>query len=351
MGGLLAKHGKRRVFILGAGFNAPLGMPLTADLLREVHAVAAGKPWQRNGRPAAHGMADWLLEMLDWYYPLAHIDHAAIESGATRDGVNLEEFLSFVGAASAMERKGGDGDGAHARFSACLKSWLGEALERRQRETTQDIPEYYLRFAASLEDAVVLTFNWDTLLETLLQRQGIGFAFELATALEQNLVPLVKLHGSVDWFSMEAARGASRAALRLTPLGGAYDGIGRAQGDLLRAYESMPTPWLVVPSYDKVFQVISLGQVWQLPWTWLEDDLEVVIVGYGIRPDDYHSRALIYPRLVRGSRSGRLRVKVIDTAHSREEREDVERRFAGIEGCRFCFDGFSAEAIDFIEQA
>ena len=68
MNGLLAKHGKHRVFILGAGFNAPLGMPLTADLLREVHAVAATKPWRREGGdPAARGMADWLLEMLDWY--------------------------------------------------------------------------------------------------------------------------------------------------------------------------------------------------------------------------------------------------------------------------------------------
>jgi hypothetical protein len=324
---------------------------LTADLLREVHAVAAGKPWQRDGRPAAHGMADWLLEMLDWYYPLAHVDHAAIESGATRDGLNLEEFLSFVGAASAMERKGGACDGAHERFSACLQSWLGEAIERRQREAMQDIPEYYLRFTAGLKDAVVLTFHWNTLLEQLLERQGMGFAFELARALEQGLVPLVKLHGSVDWFSMEAVRGTNPAGLRLTPLGEAYDGIGRAQGDLLRAYESMPTPWLVVPSYDKVFQVLSLGQVWQLPWTWLDDDLEVVVIGYSIRPDDYHSRALIYPRLVRGSRAGRLRVKVIDTARSREDREKIEQRFAGVEGCRFCFDGFSAQAVDFIEQA
>lgn len=44
---LLRAHGKRRVVILGAGFNAPLGMPLTADLLSQVHAVAAGKPWRR----------------------------------------------------------------------------------------------------------------------------------------------------------------------------------------------------------------------------------------------------------------------------------------------------------------
>jgi hypothetical protein len=106
----------------------------------------------------------------------------------------------------------------------------------------------------------------------------------------------------------------------------------------------------VIPSFDKVFQLLNLGEVWQLPWLWLEDDLEVVIVGYSIRPDDYHSRAFIYPRLVRGSRSGALRVKVIDRADNEAERDQVRSRFAGVRDCEFFFGGFSKEAVDFIER-
>lgn len=72
------------------------------------------------------------------------------------------------------------------------------------------------------------------------------------------------------------------------------------------------------------------------------------IIGYSIRPDAYHSRALLYPRLVRGSRSGRLRVSVVDAAANGEQRQEVARRFAGVEGCRFWLGGFSPAALDFL---
>lgn len=347
---LLRAHGKRRVVILGAGFNAPLGMPLTAHLLSQVHAVAAGKPWRRpDGSAAAHGMADWLLQALDWYYPLAGISHAAVRSGAAR--VDLEEFLSFVAATSMMEWRNQPGSNEHGDpFSACLKSWLGEAIERQQRLALRSVPEYYLRFAAGLRDAVVLTFNWNTLLERLLERLRIPFAFDLETALRRDAVPLIKLHGSIDWFSLAQRGGPTPPWLELAPLGPAFDGIGRAGGDLLRCYDAMLTPWLVVPSYDKIFQVLSLGQVWQLPWNWLDERLDVQIIGYSIRPDDYHSRALLYPRLVRGTRRGRLRVAVVERAPHARAREEIIVRFAGVQGCRFWFDGFSPRALDFLDE-
>lgn len=350
MPAFLRQHGKRRVVILGAGFNAPLGMPLTADLLRQVHAVAASKPWRLpDGRPAPHGMADWLLQVLDWYYPLAGISHAAVDAGTAR--VNLEEFLSLVAATSMMEWRSQPGASEHGdAFSACLRSWLGEAIERQQRLALGSVPEYYLRFAAGLRDAVVLTFNWNTLLERLLDRLGIPFAFDLETALRHGAVPLIKLHGSIDWFSMEQRGGPRPPWLELVPVGAAFDGIGRAGGDLLRCYEAMLTPWLVVPSYDKIFQVLSLGQVWQLPWDWLDDRLDVQVIGYSIRPDDYHSRALLYPRLVRGSRRGRLRVTVVDVARDPPARDEIVRRFAGVQGCRFWLGGFSPPALDFLED-
>lgn len=43
--GILKEYGISRVFVLGVGFSAPIGMPLTKDLLREANAVAETKPW------------------------------------------------------------------------------------------------------------------------------------------------------------------------------------------------------------------------------------------------------------------------------------------------------------------
>jgi hypothetical protein len=108
MGGLLSKHGKRRVFILGAGFKAPLGMPLTADLLREVHAVAADKTWVRNGvRP-------------DDYHSRALI-YPRLVHGA-REG-RLKVKLVAMRPARASSRRRFDG----CRF--CFEGFSPQALE------------------------------------------------------------------------------------------------------------------------------------------------------------------------------------------------------------------------------
>jgi hypothetical protein len=352
MAGRLEQCGKRRVFILGAGFNAPLGMPLTAQLLDEVYAVAARKPWRRHdGQLAPHGMADWLVDALNWYYPTAHLDHGAIASGDALKRFNLEEFLSFVAATSAMQLSTGERwDEQGDQFSGHVKSWLGEAIERQQREAIKSLPDYYLKFTRGLHDAVVLTFNWNTLSEELLEREGIRYAFDLDSALSGGAVPVIKLHGSVDWFSLNLQDGSRPEWLDLEPLGASFNGLGRARGDVLRYYDELLTPWIVIPSYDKIVQVLNLGEVWQLPWLWLEDALEIIIIGYSIRPDDYHSRAFMYPQLVRGSRAGALRVKVVDHADTPEKRREVEQRFAGVQGCRFCFDGFSEQALDFIDE-
>jgi hypothetical protein len=124
MSGVLSQHGKRRVFILGAGFNAPLVMPLTGDLLKQVHAVAARKTWRREPEQIRRGMADWLVEMVDWHYPLAGIDHKSIESGAALASFDPEEFLSFASSASTVFRS--------ARWISSSMVNMGSPAHRRR---------------------------------------------------------------------------------------------------------------------------------------------------------------------------------------------------------------------------
>jgi hypothetical protein len=105
----------------------------------------------------------------------------------------------------------------------------------------------------------------------------------------------------------------------------------------------------VLPSFDKISQVRRFGDLWKLPWLQLHNDLEVVIIGYSMREDDFHSRAFLYPQLVAGSRRGDLAVKVIDLADDRSTRADIENRYAGVENAKFFFSGFGEEALRFID--
>jgi hypothetical protein len=87
---------------------------------------------------------------------------------------------------------------------------------------------------------------------------------------------------------------------------------------------------------------------WQTPWIWLHDDLEVIVIGFSMRPDDFHTRAFLYPQLVHGSQDGSLSVKVVDFAPNRRKQKEIEGRFAGVKNCQFFFGGFCEQALDFI---
>ena len=86
-----------------------------------------------------------------------------------------------------------------------------------------------------------------------------------------------------------------------------------------------------------------------MPWRFLQNKLEIIIIGYSMRPDDYHSRAFIYPQLVHGSRSGDLTIKVVDYAKDNAKRDAIKARFEGVENIEYFFDGFGGEALEFIE--
>lgn len=350
MRGLLSKYGIDRVYILGAGFSAPLGMPLTGELLREIHGVASRKPWYgEGGKPYPNGQGDWLVDELQWYFPLEAIDHGSIRRGSLPQGFDIEKFLSYAASTSACLYRTGERWNEHGdKFTAFLKGWLAEVIVTRQAEALIKVPDQYVRFAKSLNSALVLTFNWDTVLESLLEHQGLAFGFDLHSTYNTAKVPLIKLHGSIDWFSAPPAEQV-KPWMEFESVSDSFERCRRAKSDLLRYYGEYLTPWIVVPSYDKIFQILALGDTWQAPWIFLQDNLEVIVIGFSMRPDDFHSRAFLYPQIVRGTRLGYLKVKVVDLASNETQRQAIVERFAGVNGCKFFFGGFSNEALDFIE--
>lgn len=336
---------RRRLLVLGAGFTAPLGMPLTADLLASVWAIARQRPWRRpDGSSAPAGMADWLVEVIDAYYPLAGIAHAGLQAGRVPAGVSLEELLSMAAARAAMGYDGPqDVDAQGTRFIDCMRGWLGEVVAGQQARALRQVPPHYRAFARLARDAVVVSFNWNTVLEHLWRCEGVPHVYGMEARGEET-ARLLKVHGSIDWFPLDAP--AARR-LQLQPLGPALPGIGRAR-DALAAYRQGLVPCLVVPSFDKALQLLPFERLWQLPWAGLQDGWDVAVIGYSLRPDDFHSRAVLYPPLVRQSRRGALRVKVVDSAATAQQRDQVRARYAGVEGCAFFDHGFTPEAVDFV---
>ena len=348
MRGYLNDRGIKRIYILGAGFSCPLGMPLTSGVLKLTHDIAQTKSWDGQKH-----LSEWLLKKLCFYFPLEGFSHEKIQNGKVSKKFDIEKFISYVSAISAFGEsfsKAGDD-----KFVSFLKGWIGEAIWRRQNECMKNIPKQYADFVNSLNNSLILTFNWDTVVETLLDNTSQAYDFGLESAHQKSGIPIIKLHGSIDWFLDPKTEDTSVKAEIIRKYDQSADlskeeSIHRVTKNLSYFYnESSPSPnypLLVIPGYDKISQVTKLGNIWECVWGYLQDDLEIIIMGFSLRPDDYHSRAVIYPNLVYGSRKGYLKVKVVDFAQNEKDKKSIKERYKGVKNCQFWFNGFNEKVFE-----
>lgn len=349
MRGCVNSSGINRIFILGAGFSAPAGFPLTSELLRHVH-VAASRNAYNNGQ-SRFGQAETLLERLRFYYPLASFSHEMILRGDVPSEFDLEKFLTYVNVESACQWNTGERFDEHGNeVVSKLKRWIAQAIFQHQEIALTNIPDFYHKFVSLVGNAIVFTFNWDTFLESLFEINEITYELDSRSNLDPTKVSLFKLHGSIDWFSYPPDY-LRRDWMEFKKLGESFERFYRAKtndASLADYYRAHLTPWIIVPAYDKISQIREYGDLWTALYMFFQNELEVVIIGFSMREDDYHTRAIIYPQLVQGSQQGNLRVKVVNLARSSDEKEAIKSKFSGVKNCSFFFEGFSDKAIEFI---
>jgi hypothetical protein len=136
---------KRRVFILGAGFSAAAGIPMTATLLTtamEMFAVECPGIYQR--------VCNYALD-IQWQKE-GRADFSAISFA------DLCTHLEFV---ELREYAGGERwSDAGSREKLTLRFYLAKALVRAT-PAVEKIPDLYIQFAQQLSDGdIVISFNW-----------------------------------------------------------------------------------------------------------------------------------------------------------------------------------------------
>ena len=177
-----------RLFVLGAGFSVSAGLPLGVGLLDRVRGYV------RNA--SRHHGSDGPLEQEigEW---------AALYPG---EPLHLERVLAYSHRKHHLRLVGSDEYFDHGSKSIvaardAIQSILIQA-------TPTDTPSLYREFALRLcPRDVVLTFNYDTLLEQALDDIGKPYTLTpewwLETELDESepkFVDLLKLHGSIDWY-------------------------------------------------------------------------------------------------------------------------------------------------------
>jgi hypothetical protein len=220
-------NSRKTVWVLGAGFSAPLGAPLLATMLSKTSIDAVRACYGGEARlwdPAAR-----IVRRL--YHWGRNWPEGLLEDGDRNPGQKVwgdaEEFLHFLD--TAARRPGGP---AGIRLAKALddyfdtrnltpndlrfraRRWLAAECCAFLKEAvlTDEHWQPYVNWAQSLAaNDTIVTFNYDRVVELTDPPHVMvirpGHDDDIGQAREAKCCPLLKLHGSVDWSSGSAPGG------------------------------------------------------------------------------------------------------------------------------------------------
>jgi hypothetical protein len=167
---------KWTTYFLGAGFSRSVGLPNTAELLTDVHALA-----KREGL----GLDDQLRAAYRYFYP----------EEATSFVPEVVDFFSVLRAHEDVA-KGMPGAFAHPELLNDLRLAIARLLCERTRELA--IPEDGWAGVEKIvrPGSVIITSNWDLFVESYACLRGVPL--RLGGQPSDDHLTLLKLHGSID---------------------------------------------------------------------------------------------------------------------------------------------------------
>lgn len=351
----------RTVYILGAGFSVPFGLPPQAQILERILEL----------RP--DGLSEERAEVRDF------IEHAFLVPPEDCARVSLEDIYTVLDRAYARRDTvaGRSGDGLlkmqgylnlliAATFDAVARQQGREAL----RTFAHALAWYAKKRGKSSDPFAIISLNWDIVLDHALydaleglsdERIGKGVldygmyfhslsgdggnrVLNGTTALKFGAptIKLLKLHASMNWLycpNCERMYVRPERKLILTPA------TCTCQNQIMR-------PMLVSPTFLKNFDNVHLRNVWHLAGAKLREAQRVVFVGYSLPQADFEFRYLLQRHL-----PSRTQVKVFDYMNKdlngipevlqEQRREELESRYRYLLGDRldheaFCYDGAEA---------
>jgi hypothetical protein len=368
-----------RVFVLGAGFSKLAGLPLGNELFGEVCKKIVTQ----------YGKDTRFQRDLEEY---VEYRNNCGDKNIQLENVNLEDFLTFLDMEHYLDLRGKDTWSSEGNESQLL---IRESICRviyQNTPSADKIPSVYFKFAQQLTFGdIVLSFNYDNLLENVLEKVGKPYRLFLQSNKqidhEKEEVILLKMHGSIDWISDHRFLEISNIYKKngyvgheispvfdhperfgITPL---FDGLtdeGAFQRRLFRigktglfySYPDLPeTPFILSPSYVKFLYSQPLLGFWSGLGLAGALNLGVTVIGFALPEHDEYLRIALYKLITNYQQSnwnesilGKLKnnVKFVDFKNTNQEQHDYKKRysFADSEKTDFFFEGFGENSLDFI---
>ena len=366
-----------RLFVLGAGFSVPAGLPLGNDLLKCVRQDVRGS----FGRAGWDGTLEQEIEEWVSLYPGQPIDLERVLAYSHR-----KHYLRLLGSDEYFEH------GSRTIVAA------RHAIQRiLTRATPNDTPSLYRDFALRLSPSdVVLTFNYDTLLEQALDDIGKPYTLTpewwLKTdpgGLGPKFVDLLKLHGSIDWYDRYYLDSAMRwhaeqghDVPNRDPIFGPdptvpSEPLSRGRTEVLGSHllprvfrvpdhkKHFPiedkvgaaiVPFILPPAYDKLLGYDPILDLWENLHRTQDVFSTIVMIGYSMPPYDSYAYETLGRLFVKYQQGGdttyceqpRMPIQLITLADSRQQAVECFP-FLDPTKTRVWSQGFSPNSLDWIE--
>jgi hypothetical protein len=279
-----------RVFVLGAGFSAAAGVPLTVGLLQRAMSMFALECPGIYSRVEGHAKE------------AMGVDDGPLDVGA----LSFSELCTFLEFIELQEFGGGERWSENgSREKLALRYYLAKTLVASTPEPVHISP-LYRAFAEQLHPQdVVMSFNWDGLLEAALRAIGKEYTYDRSN---DSVVHIYKMHGSVNWRLGEP--NVWEEPKRTLP----WEKLDFHSGMMTRSlFHAEPLlkldtwlryqplgevdPYLVLPGYGKAFDVRANAPLWYKPEFAFACTHDVYIIGLSLAHDDFFVRSLFLSNL------------------------------------------------------
>ena len=274
---------RRRVYVIGAGFSEGLGYPLMKDILARLWDYVDDHEFKRR-----------MVRVMKFYYPdFRGTNFPNVEELLSRMVVNeqlLNSSRQYEGEFTKEELR-------NLQHILLLKvsEWFHDILKRANPSRTGFGWLHDFRDRIIREDAVIISFNWDLVLDQLLLGDNLNASgYGLSRTLSEGPV-LLKPHGSLNWFEKNPGRfitDKKRIRIFYRKRSTSVYAFREFRAPVSTTDREYP-PLIVPPVYSKDFTKPVFATLWQNCTNFLSTASRVTFVGYSMPATDLHAQLIM----------------------------------------------------------
>ena len=282
MAGATASRKHKPVYVIGAGFSAGLGYPVTAGLLEKI--------WLRLDSPLRRDLRKVIKFHHPDFDPAKRASFPNIEQLLTEINVNLTLFDASRENQGSFEKS--DLEEVRDGLLSTVATWFHELYGGAAASPW--LPRFSQRLRE--EHATVISFNWDLVLEQQLF-EGAPTAKDYGLTKVRGKGPrLLKPHGSLNWYESTHVETVSvekrEEIFPAAKSSCAVESFIHPRGIVSKAGKRY-TPLIIPPTYLKDFRKPVFRKLWRESTHALSTASEIVLVGYSLPNEDLHAKFIL----------------------------------------------------------